>query len=46
MVSLDAAKGGLYRIPVSEAAHLIWVLWCERRIRGDDPEVNHTKRTT
>ena len=40
-----AAKNRLYRILISEAAHLIWVLRCERRIRGiDNPDQNHLER--
>ena len=40
----DAAKNRLYRVLVTEAAHLIWVLRCERRIKGgDDPGNYHTE---
>ena len=39
----DAAKNRLYRILITEAAHLIWVLRCERRIASSDsPEGYHT----
>jgi hypothetical protein len=41
----DSAKNRLYRILVTETAHLIWVLRCERRITGtDEPDSNHTRR--
>ena len=41
----DAAKNRLYRILISEAAHLIWILRCERRIQGTDrPDQNHLER--
>jgi hypothetical protein len=40
------SKGGtnrLFRIVVTESAHLIWKLRCERRIaRGDDPDRQHS----
>ena len=39
----DSAKNRLYRILISESAHLIWVLRCERRIRNEDTE-NHSER--
>jgi ribonuclease HI len=32
----DAPKNRLYRILMSESAHLIWILRCERRIRDED----------
>ena len=32
----DTAKNRLYRILVTETAHLIWVLRCERRIAGNN----------
>jgi len=39
----DAAKNRLYRILITESAHLIWVLRCERRIaNGDNPRDHHT----
>ena len=40
----DAAKNRLYRILITESAHLIWVLRCERRIANDDnPRNYHTE---
>jgi ribonuclease HI len=40
----DAAKNRLYRILMTESAHLIWVLRCERRItNGDNPQNLHTE---
>jgi len=40
----DTAKNRLYRILITEAAHLIWVLRCERRIAGgDSPENYHSQ---
>ena len=40
----NVVKKSLYRILVSEAVHQIWVLRCERQIRGeDDLEGNHSK---
>jgi len=39
----DTAKNRLYRILMSELAHLIWVLRCERRIRNED-ECDHPER--
>ena len=43
---LDTAKNRLYRILVTESAHLIWVLRCERRIaNGDTPQDYHTEET-
>ena len=40
----DAARNRLYRILITEAAHLIWVLRCERRITGSDsPECHHAE---
>ena len=42
----DAAKNRLYRILITESAHLIWVLRCERRMANeDDPRDYHTTRT-
>ena len=32
----DAAKNHLYQILILESVHLVWVLQCERRIRGSD----------
>ena len=41
---LDTAKNRLYRILVTETAHVIWVLRCERRItNSDDPGHQHTE---
>ena len=41
----DTAKNRLYRIIISEASHLIWVLRCERRIQGtNNPDQNHLER--
>ena len=41
----DAAKNRLYRILITESAHLIWVLRCERRIANEDnPRNNHAER--
>lgn len=38
----DTAKNRLFRILITETAHVIWVLWCERRVtNGDDPEYQH-----
>ena len=38
----DTAKNRLYRILITEAAHLIWVLRCERLIEeGNNPPENH-----
>jgi len=37
----DAAKNRLYRILVTESAHLIWVLRCERRIENEDEQDKH-----
>ena len=43
--TLDSAKNRLYRILITESAHLIWVLRCERRIANEDnPGDYHTKR--
>ena len=40
----DTAKNRLYRILITESAHLIWVLRCERRIKnGDNPQDYHTE---
>jgi len=40
----DTGKNRLYRILITEAAHLIWVLRCERRISGgDNPEGFHSQ---
>ena len=40
---LDSAKNRLYKILVTESAHLIWVLRCERRIANEDnPNDHHT----
>ena len=40
----QAAKNHLYRILMTESAHLIWVLRCERRIaNGDNPQNYHTE---
>ena len=42
----NSAKNRLYRILISEAAHLIWVLRCERRIKGiDSLNQNHLEKT-
>ena len=39
----DVAKNRLYKILITESAHLIWVLRCERRIaNGDNPRDHHT----
>ena len=41
----DTAKNRLYRILMTESAHLIWVLRCERRIGGgDNPWACHTEQ--
>jgi len=32
----DTPKNRLYRILITESAHLIWVLRCERRIANED----------
>ena len=40
----DAAKNRLYQILISESAHLVWVLRCERRIQGSD-EYDHSEWT-
>jgi ribonuclease HI/exonuclease III len=37
----DAAKNRLYRILITESAHLIWVLRCERRIANGDLSPNY-----
>ena len=37
----DAAKNRLYRILITESAHLIWVLRCERRIANEDNPQNY-----
>ena len=37
----DSAKNRLYRILITESAHLIWVLRCERRIANEDNPQNH-----
>ena len=37
----DSAKNRLYRILITESAHLIWVLRCERRIANEDNPRNH-----
>ena len=40
----DTAKNRLYRILITESAHLIWVLRCERRIANqDNPLSYHTE---
>ena len=40
----DAAKNRPFRILMTESAHLIWVLRCERRITNeDDPRNSHTE---
>ena len=42
---LDSAKSRLYKILITESAHLIWVLRCERRIaNGDIPGNYHTEK--
>ena len=42
----DAAKNRLYRILITESAHLIWVLRCERRIANEDnPRNYHSEET-
>lgn len=38
---LDSMKSRLYEILVTESAHLIWVLRCERRITTQDAPQNH-----
>jgi ribonuclease HI/exonuclease III len=39
----DTARNRLYRILITESAHLIWVLRCERRItHGDSPGNYHS----
>ena len=39
----DTTKNRLYRILITESAHLIWVLRCERRIENEDePSKHHT----
>ena len=44
--SPDMAKNQLYRILITESAHLIWVLRCERRIaKGDNPRDYHTEKS-
>ena len=41
--SPDTGKNRLYRILMTESAHLIWVLRCERRIANEDnPQNYHT----
>jgi len=42
----DAAKNRLYRILITESAHLIWVLRCERRIANEDSPFNHHAEET
>ena len=42
----DSAKNQLYRILMTESAHLIWVLRCERRITNEDNhQYCHTEET-
>ena len=39
----DGTRNLLFRILITESAHLIWVLRCERRIaRGNNPNNHHT----
>ena len=37
----DAVRNTPYRILMTESAHLIWVLPCERRIANEDNPHNH-----
>jgi len=39
----DTPKNRLYRILMSESAHLIWTLRCERRIRNEN-DYDHSER--
>lgn len=42
----DSARNWLYRILMTESAHLVWVLRCERRItNGDNPSNYHAEDT-
>ena len=44
--NLDTGKNRLYRIIITESAHLIWVLRCKRRIaKEDNPQNYHTEQS-